>query len=144
HRFPLRAYGQYHRCLQLNPDLCRYRHRRLIPGRASRAPGNAGIASLHVADGQNPLLTKAYAWRYDKCVKGAWRIRLVVQDAALSRRRSRVRLPYALPNTHFDPSQASREAAWDVSLFGDSPPVQQLYSNALSIILRYGIKNSSL
>src|SRR5258706_3418934 len=31
-----------------------------------------------------------------------WRIRLVVQDAALSRRRSRVRLPYALPVVPFE------------------------------------------
>src|SRR6266566_8659256 len=60
-----------------------------------------------------------------------WRIRLVVQDAALSRRRSRVRLPYALPNTHFEPSQARSEAAWEVSVFGVSPSVQQQYSNAL-------------
>ena len=64
----------------------------------------------------------------------------MVQDAALSRRRSRVRLPYALPSTHFEPSQARREAAWDVSVFGVSPSVQQLYSNALYIILCYGIK----
>ena len=47
---------------------------------------------------------------------------------------------FGLPNTHFDPSQARPEAAWGVSVFGVSPPVQQLYSNALSIILCYGIK----
>src|SRR5438067_7301677 len=51
------------------------------------------------------------------------------------------RFPYALPKTLFEPSQASREAAWDGSVFGVSPPVQQLYSNALSIILCCGIKN---
>src|SRR6266581_3322257 len=55
----------------------------------------------------------------------ARRIRLVAKDAALSRRRSRVRFPYALPNTHFEPSQARSEAAWDGSVFGVYPSVQQ-------------------
>ena len=35
----------------------------------------------------------------------AWRIRLVAKDTALSRRRSRVRIPYALPRSGFTASR---------------------------------------
>jgi hypothetical protein len=65
------------------------------------------------------------------------------------------RIPYALPNTHFEPSQARRDAAWDVSIFGVSPPVQQpafilffasdmLYSSAIRAVLEIVIFSSLL
>ena len=47
----------------------------------------------------------------------AWRIRLVDQDIALSRRRSRVRIPYALPTKNKSVSKNSLQAVLDADLF---------------------------
>jgi hypothetical protein len=63
------------------------------------------------------------------------RIRLVVQDAALSRRRSRVRLPYALPHTIFAPHHRLKPRYKRLEPMCDGQG-DALYSNRTATVIR--------
>ena len=63
------------------------------------------------------ILTKGWS---SNCT---WRVRLVAKDTALSRRRSRVRIPYALPGKPVSLGVCSRRVIQvAATLFGDVAP----------------------